>query len=691
MIFSIYASIMGLTGISSYLLGLFVLFQGPRKVLYRAWCYFCFAVGTWCLGYYFTMLPGISKDLALLCSRFSHASGALIPIFLLRYVLIWTDANYKPRFLPKLCYVTCGIIGFLSLTPAIVTDLVPKLNFPYYPVGKIGYAVYVLSFVGWILYAHCHMFKNMKYFSSVKRNQFIYLLIGIILGYFGGATCFPLIFGIKILPYPSVLVLIYIVTTTYAILTYRLMNIEVIIARSFILACVYAPIILISLGLKLWAKDFLYVIFGDKWLLVPLGTFGALSFAGSFAYLFFQQKYDQKRFRQQNAQLSHLKEATRTAIEVHWENLLKNIPAFVTQLYRQEFNTDIEYAAVYFYDKKRAEYILFSYKAKKVDTAYLPKSILKTDPMPDWFGRAIASQTNIKNPALSESIKYEELEYLKDHLTDLNLIDSLEKLKRSMEKLRADVCTYCFYQDRLLAFMLLGKRQKGSYSEGEINTFSLLSHDISMAIRSGEQQDEVVKSHLDALVAVGTALEEKDAYTKGHSERVARYGQAIAIELVDVFPYTRIYDLPEKTHLAGLLHDIGKIGVIDSILLKPGKLTEEEFKSLQKHPLASLHIIQSLGSISEEVRDGIESHHEKYDGTGYGKGAKGHRIPPIARIIAVVDAYDAMTSDRPYRKAMSEEVAKEEINRVSGTQFDPKAVEAFNKAYAKGKLKRDIS
>jgi len=676
--------------LTSFVLLIVLLIYGKTK-LHRICAMFNFSVFVWAVG-------------TLLISLYSKPSQALIG---------WKIAVTGGLFIAVLFYHTAYIVGGLLKKKILVIiysqaamfwlvscfakeqivygSWQPVFNSFIYPSATTIWTLMAIIWCTISLLGHYELLKFVKRSKGLKRTQGLYLLLGFAVGFLGGGSVLLPAWGISLYPIGNFGIAIYSIVMTYAILAYRLMDIKVVIARSFILACVYAPIILISLGLKLWAKDFLYAIFGDKWLLVPLGTFGALSFAGSFAYLFFQQKYDQKRFRQQNAQLSHLKEATRTAIEVHWENLLKNIPAFVTQLYRQEFNTDIEYAAVYFYDKKRAEYILFSYKAKKVDTAYLPKSILKTDPMPDWFGRAIASQTNIKNPALSESIKYEELEYLKDHLTDLNLIDSLEKLKRSMEKLRADVCTYCFYQDRLLAFMLLGKRQKGSYSEGEINTFSLLSHDISMAIRSGEQQDEVVKSHLDALVAVGTALEEKDAYTKGHSERVARYGQAIAIELVDVFPYTRIYDLPEKTHLAGLLHDIGKIGVLDSILLKPGKLTEEEFKSLQKHPLASLHIIQSLGSISEEVRDGIESHHEKYDGTGYGKGAKGHRIPPIARIIAVVDAYDAMTSDRPYRKAMSEEVAKEEINRVSGTQFDPKAVEAFNKAYAKGKLKRDIS
>ena len=676
--------------LTSFVLLIVLLIYGKTK-LHRICAMFNFSVFVWAVG-------------TLLISLYSKPSQALIG---------WKIAVTGGLFIAALFYHTAYIVGGLLKKKILVIiysqaamfwlvscfakeqivygSWQPVFNSFIYPSATTIWTLMAIIWCTISLLGHYELLKFVKRSKGLKRTQGLYLLLGFAVGFLGGGSVLLPAWGISLYPIGNFGIAIYSIVMTYAILAYRLMDIKVVIARSFILACVYAPIILISLGLKLWAKDFLYAIFGDKWLLVPLGTFGALSFAGSFAYLFFQQKYDQKRFRQQNAQLSHLKEATRTAIEVHWENLLKNIPAFVTQLYRQEFNTDIEYAAVYFYDKKRAEYILFSYKAKKVDTAYLPKSILKTDPMPDWFGRAIASQTNIKNPALSESIKYEELEYLKDHLTDLNLIDSLEKLKRSMEKLRADVCTYCFYQDRLLAFMLLGKRQKGSYSEGEINTFSLLSHDISMAIRSGEQQDEVVKSHLDALVAVGTALEEKDAYTKGHSERVARYGQAIAIELVDVFPYTRIYDLPEKTHLAGLLHDIGKIGVLDSILLKPGKLTEEEFKSLQKHPLASLHIIQSLGSISEEVRDGIESHHEKYDGTGYGKGAKGHRIPPIARIIAVVDAYDAMTSDRPYRKAMSEEVAKEEINRVSGTQFDPKAVEAFNKAYAKGKLKRDIS
>ncbi|PIR65571.1 MAG: HD-GYP domain-containing protein, partial [Candidatus Omnitrophica bacterium CG10_big_fil_rev_8_21_14_0_10_43_8] len=268
-------------------------------------------------------------------------------------------------------------------------------------------------------------------------------------------------------------------------------------------------------------------------------------------------------------------------------------------------------------------------------------------------------------------------------------IQAIENLKNNMKQFKADVCVSCFYKNRLLAFLLMGKKQKGSYAQEELDTFSLLAHDIATAVRSGELRDELEQSYIDAIHSIITALEERDIYTKGHSERVVKYSVQIAVELKDAFPFTRIVNFIDKVRRAALLHDVGKIGVPDAILLKPGKLTGEEYEKLKKHPATSLHIVQSIKNLSEDILDGIESHHKRYDGKGYGKGAEGHRVPPLARIIAVADTFDAMTSDRPYRKALSEKAAIDEINRVSGAQFDPKVVEAFNQSRAKNRLKSE--
>jgi len=180
------------------------------------------------------------------------------------------------------------------------------------------------------------------------------------------------------------------------------------------------------------------------------------------------------------------------------------------------------------------------------------------------------------------------------------------------------------------------------------------------------------------------ALDRRDRVTEGHSRRMAQLSLVVARELG--LRGAALKDLER----AAILHDIGKITVPDAILSKPGPLTGAEWREMHRHPVVGYDMVRNV-PLLRRAADIIYTHHERFDGSGYPNGLKGEEIPQGARIFAVVDAYDAITSDRPYRKARPHQYALEEIRRNTGTQFDPQMVEAFLKAEQKGLIRGDGS
>jgi hypothetical protein len=184
------------------------------------------------------------------------------------------------------------------------------------------------------------------------------------------------------------------------------------------------------------------------------------------------------------------------------------------------------------------------------------------------------------------------------------------------------------------------------------------------------------RAYAATMAALCQAVETKDFYTRGHSERVARGSAMIAQEVG--MRSSRV----EAIRYAGMLHDVGKLGVPTTVLQKSGPLTEEEFAAIQLHPMRGLEIVREIGFLDEALA-GIMHHHERIDGLGYPMGLAGDEIPEFARVIAVADAFDAMTSNRSYRGARSIEDAVADLRRWSGTQFDPALVDAFVAALSK--------
>ena len=185
-----------------------------------------------------------------------------------------------------------------------------------------------------------------------------------------------------------------------------------------------------------------------------------------------------------------------------------------------------------------------------------------------------------------------------------------------------------------------------------------------------KSNERIEKAYLDMVQTLRYTVEAKDSYTRGHSDRVSEYSVLIGKKL-------GLQEEQIKTlRIGGLFHDIGKIGIPDSILLKPGRLTDEEYTQIKAHPGIGAHILGSA-DIFKDIIPIVKHHHEKYDGTGYPGMLKGEEIPYLARIAAVADTFDAMTSRRSYRGPIDIEHVKDEIKRCEGTQFDPQVAEAF--------------
>ncbi len=178
------------------------------------------------------------------------------------------------------------------------------------------------------------------------------------------------------------------------------------------------------------------------------------------------------------------------------------------------------------------------------------------------------------------------------------------------------------------------------------------------------EQRKVKEIFLQTVTALSEAVDAKDRYTSGHSKRVAEYSRMIAERM------GKSKEEQEEIYRAGLLHDVGKIRVPVEIINKPGRLTDEEFNIIKLHPVTGYHILHGISGNSD-IAISAKYHHERYDGKGYPNGLEGENIPETARILGVADSYDAMTSNRSYRKALPQDVVRAEIEKGKGTQFDP--------------------
>ena len=237
-----------------------------------------------------------------------------------------------------------------------------------------------------------------------------------------------------------------------------------------------------------------------------------------------------------------------------------------------------------------------------------------------------------------------------------DLAPPLETIKR------LDIQGYCEKSDKFDQLLLL--IESGIKSIKQMYEIKRINEELT------DSNEKLEKAYLDMVETLRFTVEAKDSYTRGHSDRVAEYSILIGEKV----------GLPEEQikllKIGGLFHDIGKIGIPDSILLKPEKLTDDEYSEIKNHPSIGAHILGSAEAFKNIVPI-VKHRHRKFDGKGYPSGLQGEGIPYLARIAAIADTFDAMTSKRSYRNALDMQIVKDEITRCKGTQFDPQLSDVF--------------
>lgn len=246
-----------------------------------------------------------------------------------------------------------------------------------------------------------------------------------------------------------------------------------------------------------------------------------------------------------------------------------------------------------------------------------------------------------------------------------------KEVLEEIDRLDVELCIPITYGRRLLGILGIGEKASGRlYSPEEIGILLNLGREISLGLENTRLYEQMKENFFGIILALIKAIEAKDPYTWGHCERVAEY----AVELAEELGLS--HDIIQLIKTSGLLHDIGKVGIDEEILLKQGRLDDDEFAIIRAHPLIGSRILESI-EFHSLIRDGVRHHHERVDGRGYPDGLLGKEIPLALKILSVVDVYEAMTSDRPYRKALSKEEAIRELRMGCGGQFDEGVVKRF--------------
>ncbi|MBM3252450.1 MAG: HD domain-containing protein, partial [Candidatus Omnitrophica bacterium] len=612
-----------------------------------------------------TFFIGITKNatFSLLAWRLSHIGIFFIPIFLFHFIYLLCGLQKRLllffAYLQGIIFVSLIISGNYFFVSSI--RYIPSFSFFYAVLGPL----YHIPFFIWImlvLYSHYELFRFYLRSPAIKRNQLSYLFFGTLIGFLGGITNFLPAYNIDIYPYGNFTIPIYCLIVTYAIIRYHLMDIEIFIKKTTIITIgVIFPVALLYIGLS-YVQPILYPKFGPAWLLIPVILSIAIA-AGLFRFVKFILRMNEADLSKKFAYRPMLeKEAERTS-------KARDVREMATFIVRDVSSfTRLDHTAVFILNEQKNAYSLISSVYRKKDMPKLEEGLMLSLDSP-----LVAFLKVEKKPAVYGQIMHD----LQNKDLTTHERKFLESVESAMAILGTEISVPSFCEDEMVGIMNLGNKITGEIFTGQdLQAFQTLANQTGRAISGLLLKNEKVRLIVSSQKSLLETLEARDHYTRGHTERVSQYCQILGRKLERM-----IHTIPNSLsalNWTAQLHDLGKVGISDTILLKPAPLNDEEFAKIKEHPTRGIEILGPLKEwFGDDIIQGVVHHHENYDGTGYPDKQKGEQIHVFARIIRVADAFDAMTTDRPYRKGLTLEQAIAEIKKFRKIQFDPIVADGF--------------
>ncbi len=623
-------------------MSIFILQRGKDESKY-SFTILCLSLCVFSFGHFNLFTPGISECMALFWMRISIIGLVFILPAYLHFIAM--AVNYKPVLEHKLHYWVYAV-SFAFITPLILSHKnIHLYSWGYYPeittvVSLFHLFLFLVLGEGiYILYSERARIKEM-----IGQRMARYVLLGGICSVALVILNILPVYKVKVYPAGNIIVFPYILFLGYLILKYQLIPITSIKKREVhSLTAGFLMTILVSgvlcLNYLLTTTEGYSHLFPYSTIILSL----VMVIVFKSLHTLINKIIDYLFFRKSYRHTIALQEFTRglsstLTKEVLLDSMLRTLEQIV----------DTNVIFIMAMENNRYKIV----QAKGVDEAIVYKTVFSSN-----------------HPIVSALMERKGAILLKETGKTTYLT---EDMKRYFSKTQTAAFLPVIYRDDLLGIIGIGRKRYGDYHDDDLLRFASFSISASLGMINTSLYEEQTRHLHEGIKVLVDVLEAKDTYTRGHCERVAEISLLIGHEL------KLSESQMENLKMAAMLHDIGKIGISKQILNKPGFLTQEEFTEIKKHPAIGERIVEGI-SFPKDVHDGIKLHHERFDGHGYPDGKGTADCPLLARIIQVADAYEAMTSNRPYRQAMSQEQALDELQKGKAKQFDPYIVDIFVK------------
>lgn len=625
-----------------------------KSSLRRAFSFLLCSLTLWILSYP-TSLLFLDEAKILIWIRCSYTGLIFLPPIFFHFVLSLTRDRSKIHLIAKqVGYIISLVFAILNLLGGLIRQVTFKHGF-YYPQPEIFYIHYGINFIAFISYSSWLLYQRyQKTQSEIEKTRLKYLIIGSCFGILSSVFNICLIFiNVYLMEYLTII--IFNLVISYICVKYKLIAINTYIRKEHIYYLTLSFLIgLGGFGILVLERFFQYKFFLPSILLAFV-----LGLSLHLLSRPIQQIIEKKLFKEALDKKEILMRVSQNITSTFDHNLL--LPSILDVIVNI---LGIKTASIILYSLEKEECeITF---AMGIDETKRRQAIFsKTKGLLKWF---------------CEDKKM----LLKDNLRlDPKFENVFQGIEDDLEKVDAILAIPFVGKEGLIGVLCLGEKNSLlPYNDEDIVFLNTLCDGTTVALENALLYEKKLKYFLNTIMALVFAIEAKDKYTKGHCENVGRYAAMVAQSL-GLSPQEI-----ENIKIGGYLHDIGKIGIDERILLKPGRLTPEEFEHIKKHPEIGVKILEAI-NLSTEIVNAVKYHHERISGNGYPENLTQDGIPPLplaASIIGIVDSYDAMISNRPYRKAFSQKEAIEELKTGSGKLYDPKIVEVFINLLEKGKV-----